>query len=328
MPHPARATVARPVPFVECVERRILFATGVLVPALAAGDFNGDGASETLVCLNAGRSKLASLGFAGMRRGSMLLVDGAGGALGGPLSLRSRGRAPVVAAADFNGDGNLDLVVGGRRVIGAAGGLTFLAGNGDGSFADGVAVEGAPRVVTSLAAADVNGDGKPDLVGTGRGFAGGGASALAPLSSVLGEHKSSDGGAEAQLSGVDVSVNPGALVSTLGEDESSDGGQEAQIAGVLAPAGDGSNRPHGVGATAEAGGGFAQFDSVAVGNDTSAPPGFTPPSSITGATEEAGGGRAGSFLNLFSDGDPASPADQLFVLLGNGDGTFGAPGAE
>ena len=295
MLHRSRAPVARFVPVAEPVERRLLFATGVVMPALAAGDFNGDGSNETLVCLNAGRAKLASLGFSGsaFRRGSMLLLDGAGGVCGAPLSLRARGRAPVVAAADFNGDGNLDLVVGGRRISGAQGGLTFLAGNGDGTFADGVAVAGAPSVVTSLAAADVNGDGMADLVGTGRGFSAAGAA--------------------------------GPAVGTIGKNKSDDG-QEAQILNVVVETGNGSNRAHAVGATAETGGGFAQFDGVAVGDDTSAPPGFTPPSAITGATEEAGGGRAGTFQNLFSDGGLVGAGDDLFVLLGNGDGTFSAPG--
>ena len=63
----------------------------------------------------------------------------------------------MLATADFNGDGKLDIV------SGYSGGLSVLLGNGDGTF--------QPSVMTSIggdpyfiAVADFNLDGKPDIV--------------------------------------------------------------------------------------------------------------------------------------------------------------------
>lgn len=75
------------------------------------------------------------------------------------------GSAPaIIAAADFNGDGNLDLAVGNGPA-----GVTFLRGNRDGTFQanrsfavlSSVGLEGGSF---TLAAGDFNNDGKLDLV--------------------------------------------------------------------------------------------------------------------------------------------------------------------
>lgn len=67
----------------------------------------------------------------------------------------------TLAAADFNGDGNLDLALQG------AGGIVLYLGNGDGTFQPGVTVSPASANYGLLAAADLNHDGKPDLVTVG-----------------------------------------------------------------------------------------------------------------------------------------------------------------
>jgi FG-GAP-like repeat len=297
MRHPS-ASIVPSFPFVERVEARCLLSTtAAVMPTLASGDFNGDGSAESLVWVNAGRARLAGLGFSGasLRRGSLVFVDDVGGVFGSPLSLRARGnRAPLVAAGDFNSDSRLDLVVGGRRVSGARRGLTFLAGNGDGTFATGVPIPGAPPTVTSLIAGDVNGDGRLDLIGTARG---------------------NRQNAAADDSIIQVPLN-------------SDSNGDQRMSVVNLPADDGSGRAHRSGATAEAGGGYAQFGFVAVGNDTSAPPGVTPPAARVGATAETGGARAGRFEDLFDGGliGHEFEDDQVFVLLGGGDGTFTAAG--
>jgi hypothetical protein len=69
-----------------------------------------------------------------------------------------------VAVADVNGDGKLDLIVanegGGSNGDGSVG---VLLGNGDGTFQPAVSYDSVSGYM-SVAVADVNGDGKPDLV--------------------------------------------------------------------------------------------------------------------------------------------------------------------
>lgn len=264
-------SIIRP-PLAERVEPRFLLAfSSALMPELVGGDFDGDGTGETLVWVTAGRSRLADLGFVGraFRRGSLLLLDDAGGLVGAPLSLRARGGTPpLVASGDFNADGNLDLVIGGRRVSGARRGLVLLAGNGDGTFAGPVPIAGAPSTVTSLLAADVNGDGRTDLVGTGRGNTGRGGSG----------------------SGFGAGAGHGLISAPRVID--GDSGDDDGMNAIVLPADDGSNRPH-----------------------------------LVGATAEAGGGRVGGFETFFFDGGLIGGADgddPIFVLLNNGDGTFAA----
>ena len=71
--------------------------------------------------------------------------------------------APIsIAVADFNGDGNLDIAVANR----SSNDISVLLGKGNGTFNTQVkysAGTGGPDPI-SIAAADVNGDGKPDLI--------------------------------------------------------------------------------------------------------------------------------------------------------------------
>jgi Big-like domain-containing protein/VCBS repeat protein/FG-GAP repeat protein len=70
----------------------------------------------------------------------------------------------AVAIADVNGDGKPDLIVGASPSgWGGKGQIAVLLGNGDGTFQSPVTYKSAGEI-TDVAVADLNGDGKPDLI--------------------------------------------------------------------------------------------------------------------------------------------------------------------
>jgi hypothetical protein len=78
--------------------------------------------------------------------------------------------ADSVAVADVNGDGKADIVVGTcgfpkvLSCVASGGKAGVLLGNGDGTFQPAVTYTLGGSGATSVAVADVNGDGKPDLL--------------------------------------------------------------------------------------------------------------------------------------------------------------------
>lgn len=79
--------------------------------------------------------------------------------------------AGAVVTADVNGDGVLDLVVANCGSTASCnvtpppdGSVGVLLGNGDGTFQTAVTYDAGSQTTTAVAVADVNGDGKPDLV--------------------------------------------------------------------------------------------------------------------------------------------------------------------
>jgi hypothetical protein len=121
--------------------------------ATATADLNGDGKADLAVANGSSNDA------------TVLLGDGAGGygaAPGSPVGLG--GNPADVAAADLNGDGNVDLAL---SVWQNNWRVAILLGDGAGRFAP---APGSPIAVgvrygaVSIALADVNGDGKRDLI--------------------------------------------------------------------------------------------------------------------------------------------------------------------
>jgi hypothetical protein len=126
------------------------------------GDFNGDGRPDLVVF--------------GLNEAKCEVLLGKGDGTFTPGGIFDTGEVSFDAqVADLKHDGKLDLIVTGANT----GNLYVLMGNGDGTFQkpEPVVVSqpkpGDNIAVASVAVADINGDGKPDLVVTAQSRAGG-----------------------------------------------------------------------------------------------------------------------------------------------------------
>jgi uncharacterized protein (TIGR03437 family) len=144
----ALAAAAQDISFV--VQPDSLVATGNFCCAIVAGDFNGDGKPDLVV--GGGPSGL-----------TLLLNNGAGGFTARSIAT-SVANSTVLAIADFDKDGKLDLVI-----VGDAG-TYLLFGNGDGTFRQSSSPISSMSGAVVLVA-DFNHDGNPDLLfSTGSSF--------------------------------------------------------------------------------------------------------------------------------------------------------------
>ncbi len=115
--------------------------------AVVSGDFNNDGILDIVSTNNTSLSFYKGIG---------------GGAFDSPVNQSWAGPGGQAFAADFNGDGKLDLAVG---AAGSGHGVSILLGNGDGTFRQGqiLSSNGPDNSDYYIALADFNGDHKPDI---------------------------------------------------------------------------------------------------------------------------------------------------------------------
>ena len=124
---------------------------GYFSASVAVADFNRDGKLDLVVAI--------------VNAVGVLLGNGDGTFQ--PVVVYNDGgyTANAVIVADLNGDGIPDLVEGSSGGGSNGEGAVFVfLGNGDGTFQTGVAYDSGGNEVRSVAVADLNGDGHPDIV--------------------------------------------------------------------------------------------------------------------------------------------------------------------
>ncbi|HUE51960.1 MAG TPA: FG-GAP-like repeat-containing protein [Terriglobales bacterium] len=266
---------------------------GYLAESVAVRDLNGDGKPDLLVgnlyssrfnCCLGGVSVLLGVGDGTFRKVGFYGTAGIGAS---------------VAIADVNGDGKPDMLAAGCDYTCSNGVVTVHTGNGDGTFANGTVFGTGGFGPSAPAVADLNGDGKRDLVvancGEGCTFGMGTVGVLlgngdATFQTAVTYGTGGVGADSVKVADVNSDGKPDLLVANL----------DSSTVGVLLGSGDGTFQ---TAVTYGSGGYFAESIAVADVN---------------------GDGKL-DVLVANSCGDTAcSLPGTVGVMLGNGDGTFQA----
>ncbi|MGA2355760.1 MAG: FG-GAP-like repeat-containing protein [Terriglobales bacterium] len=133
---------------------------GYLGTGIAIADVNGDGHPDLVV------SNLCQVVNSNCAQGSVAVLLGNGdGTFQPPRAYASGDSLPsAVAVADLNGDGKLDVVLATAQTVSPyTTAISVLLGNGDGTFQSAVSYGAGGWSPVSIAVADLNGDGQPDV---------------------------------------------------------------------------------------------------------------------------------------------------------------------
>jgi hypothetical protein len=139
----------------------IEFTTGQGPAGIVIADFTGDGRPDVITA-NYGSSSISILRHNGLTGNSAGFLA--------PVNFATGNRAEKIAAADVNGNGILDVVVGGQVGTRFQASLAVTINNGNGVFAAPVAYDAAPGGrfgSPAVALADLDNDGDVDLIGGG-----------------------------------------------------------------------------------------------------------------------------------------------------------------